>query len=90
MRTAGQDKQAILHRDRKRALAAILAEFEQAIEPLIPTGHVGEIERFKGVVRKKLNGIAWKAVQLQELEPGQELNEYATQLAEDHLTFDDD
>jgi hypothetical protein len=88
--TAGQDKQAILTRDRRRALAAILAEFEEAIEPLIPTGHLGEIDRFKGVVRKKLNGIVWKAIQLEQLESGQELNEYATQLAEDHLIFEDD
>jgi hypothetical protein len=77
-----------LHRRRKRALAALLSEFEELIEPLIPSGHDEAIRNFKGICRRKLNGLTYEAIELTQLGPKEHLNGHVVQLAED-LPFDE-
>jgi len=68
-RKTSLDKEAILHKRRKRALAALLSTFEKEIEPLIAAGNDKAIDTFKGDCRKKLNGIAWEAIELAKWVP---------------------
>jgi hypothetical protein len=78
---SGADKAAILHKRRKRAMTALLTEFEREIEPLIAAGHQEAIDNFKGVCRAKINGITFEAVGLLR---GGTVNDVAVQLAEQH------
>lgn len=69
-------------------MVSLLSEFEQAIQPHISSGNDKAIEAFKRSCREKLNGLTWEAIELMQLEPGEDLNEHAVDLAE-RLTFDD-
>lgn len=82
------DPRVAVHRRRKSAMVALLGEFERLIEPLLPPGNDEAIATFKGVCRKKINGLAWEAIGAFEAEPGDARNPLAADLAED-FAFDD-
>jgi hypothetical protein len=83
----GVDREATLHRRRKDSMVSLLSEFEREIERHVRPGHQKEIDHFKQSCRRKLNGLTWLACELMKLEPGESLNEYVTDLAE-QLEFD--
>jgi hypothetical protein len=68
-------------------MISLLSEFEKEIERHVKPGYEKEIDHFKRSCRRKLNGLTWLACELMKLEPGESLNEYATDLAE-QLEFD--
>lgn len=68
-------------------MVSLLSEFEHEIERHVRPGHEKEIEHFKRSCRRKLNGLTFLACELLKLEPGESINEYATDLAE-QLEFD--
>lgn len=82
-----QDREAVLHRRRKKAMVSLLSEFEREIEPHVTPGHTQAIETFKRSCRQKLNGLAFEAAELMRLQPGEDINEHAVELAE-QLAFD--
>jgi hypothetical protein len=75
------DREAILHRRRKQAMVSLLTQFEQEIVPLVAEGHDQAIEDFKRSCREKLNALTFEAAELLKLEPGEDLNECAADLA---------
>lgn len=75
------DREATLHRRRKTAMVSLLSQFEQEIVPLVAEGHEQKIEDFKRSCREKLNALTFEAIELMRLEPGQDLNEHAVDLA---------
>lgn len=81
------DREAVLHRRRKKAMVSLLSEFEREIEPHVRPGNRQAIENFKRSCRQKLNGLVFEAAELMRLEPGECLNEHAVDLAE-QLAFD--
>jgi len=78
----GVDREAIMHRRRKDAMVSLLSEFEREIERHVRPGHENEINHFKRSCRTRLNGLTWLACELMQLESGESLNEYATDLAQ--------
>ena len=86
-RGGGVDREAMLHRRRKDSMVSLLSEFEQEIERHVRPGHQQEIDHFKRSCRRKLNGLTFLACELLKLQPGESVNEYATDLAE-QLEFD--
>lgn len=71
------DKAAYVHRRKKRYMAVILGEFETQIEPHVPREAA---EKFKGIVRQKLNAMAIDTCEVIALKPGEEMNDIATEL----------
>jgi hypothetical protein len=69
-------------------MVSLLAQFERDIVPLIAEGHDQAIEDFKRSCREKLNALTFEGIELMRLEPGEELNECAVDLAE-RLAFGD-
>lgn len=69
-------------------MVAILAQFEELIEPLIPSGNEDAITTFKGVCRDKINGVAYTGIQALEAQPGEAVSSQAADLAE-RLAFTD-
>lgn len=62
-------------------MVSLLAEFEREIEPQVAKGHDKEIEDFKRSCREKLNALTFEALELMALQPGEEVNEHAVDLA---------
>jgi hypothetical protein len=83
----GLDREAILHRRRKDSMISLLSEFEREIERHVRPGHEREIDHFKRSCRRRLNGLTFLACELMRLQPGESVNQYATDLAE-QLAFD--
>jgi hypothetical protein len=83
----GVDREALLHRKRKDSMISLLSEFEQQIECHVGPGHEREIDHFKRSARRKLNGLTFLACELLKLQPGESINEYATDLIE-QVEFD--
>ena len=65
------DKQAVVHKRKKRYMAQLLTEFEESLGPHLPEDVA---ERFKGMVRQKLHALALDACEIISLKPGEELN----------------
>ena len=78
----GVDREALLHRRRKDSMISLLSEFEREIECYVEPGHEREIEHFKRNCRRRLNGLTFLACELLKLQPGESINEYATDLVE--------
>lgn len=78
------DRAAWLQQRRRRYLARILTEFEDTIEPLIPTIPASElpvVKDFKGSVRAKLNALAKDAIDVYtNTERGTQINVHAQEL----------
>lgn len=68
-------------------MLAILGEFEELIEPLIPPGNQEAIKNFKGVCRKKINGLAFEGLRAAKAQPGESVSRQTADLAES-LAFD--
>ena len=83
----GMDREAMLHRRRKTSMISLLSEFEHEIERHIRPGHDREIAHFKRSCRTRLNGLTFLACELMKLQPGEGVNQCATDLAE-QLAFD--
>jgi hypothetical protein len=71
------DKQAYVHRRKKRYMAQVLEQFERDVEPHLPDGVA---DQFKGMVRQKLHALALDACEIMSLQPGEELNQAAVDL----------
>lgn len=69
-------------------MVALLREFEETIEPLIPPGHEEAIANFKGVARKKINGLAYEGIRAAQAQPGDSVSTQTADLAE-RLAFTD-
>lgn len=62
-------------------MVSLLAEFEREIEALLPAGSHQATENFKRSCREKLNALTFEALELMKLQPGEEVNEHAVDLA---------
>lgn len=82
------DREATLHRWRKQAMVSLLAQFEREIVPLIAKGHAQAIDDFKRSCREKLNALTFGSVELMRLQPEEDLNDHAVDLA-GQLAFGD-
>ena len=71
------DKQAYVHRRKKRYMAQVLEQFERDVEPHLPDGVA---DQFKGTVRQKLHALALDACEIMSLQPGEEMNQAAVDL----------
>lgn len=71
------DKQAFVHKRKKRYMAQTLSEFERLVEPFLPPGVADE---FKIVVRRKFHALALDACEILALKPGEEINGVVTEL----------
>lgn len=69
-------------------MVALLGSFEELIEPLIGPGHEQAIKDFKGVCRKKINGLAYEGIRAAEAQPGDDVSATTADLAET-LAFTD-
>jgi hypothetical protein len=65
------DKDAFVHRRKKRYMAQTLDKFEELVEPHLPQEVADE---FKGIVRRKFHALALDANEVHGLAPGEELN----------------
>lgn len=79
------DKEALVHRRKKRYMAKVLEAFERDIEPHVPADAAN---KFKGIVRQKLHALALDACEVISLKPGEELNGEVIDLR-DQLQDDD-
>jgi hypothetical protein len=71
------DKQAWVHKRKKRYMAVVLSDFEEHVQPLIPPDVA---EAFKGIIRQKMHALALDACEVMTLAPGDELNGAAVDL----------
>lgn len=71
------DKQAAVHRRKKRYMAQILGQFDEEVAPHLPSDVA---DRFKGAVREKLHAFALDANEINSLKPGEEQNGHAVEL----------
>lgn len=71
------DKQAAVHKRKKRYMAQILTQFDAEVGPLVP---LDVADRFKGAVREKLHAFALDAIEIDSLKPGEEQNGHAVEL----------
>lgn len=69
-------------------MVALLGQFEELIEPLIPSGNQEAIANFKGVCREKINGLAYEGIRATRVLPGESVSHQTADLAE-QLAFDD-
>jgi hypothetical protein len=65
------DKVALVHKRKKRYMAQILDQFEQEVEPHLPSDVA---ENFKGTIRRKLHALALDACEVMTLKPGEAIN----------------
>lgn len=79
---------AAIHRRRKSAMTTLLGSFEELIQPLLPPGNEKAIQSFKGVCRRKINGLAYEGIRAAEAAPGDSVSDLAGDLAE-QLAFND-
>jgi hypothetical protein len=70
-------------------MVALLAQFEELIEPLIPPGHTEAIANYKGVCREKINGLAYEGIRAATQRPGESVSRQTADLAE-RLAFPPD
>ena len=70
-------------------MVQVLGEFERLILPHLAPGHEKQVDDFKGVVRRKINRLAYEGKRATEATPGDILTSTAADLAET-LAFDDD
>lgn len=70
-------------------MLALLKDFEGRIEPLIPQGNREAIEHFKGVIREKINGLAYEGARAARARPGEAVSSQTPVLAE-RLAFPPD
>lgn len=70
-------------------MVALLAQFEEQIEPLISPGHEDVVANFKGVCREKINGLAYEGIRAARSQPGESVSQQAADLAE-RLAFTTD
>lgn len=65
------DKQAYVHKRKKRYMAQLLEDFEENVEPRLPEDVA---QNFKRMVRRKLHALALDSCEIINLKPGEELN----------------
>lgn len=70
-------------------MIALLASFEELIEPLLPPGNQEAIKNFKGVCREKINGLAYEGIRAAKALPGESVSRQTADLAE-RLAFPTD
>lgn len=70
-------------------MLALLGQFEEIIEPLIPPGNQEAIKNFKGVCREKINGLAYEGIRAATSSPGDAVSRQTADLAE-RLAFPTD
>jgi len=71
------DKQAFVHKRKKRYMAVVLSDFETNVQPHLPPDVA---EAFKGIVRQKMHALALDACEVMSLAPGEEINGHAVDL----------
>lgn len=81
------DREATLHKRRKVAMKSLLNEFERDVAPHVE-GQSEAIEHFKESCREKLNALTFLAIELLRMEPGEQINDEAVDLA-GRLAFGD-
>lgn len=83
----GGNPTGAIHRRRKSAMVALLATFEEQIEPLIPPGNQEAIINFKDICRRKINSLAYEGLRAVQAQPGESVSVATADLAE-RLAFD--
>jgi hypothetical protein len=73
---------AAIHRRRKSVMVALLGQFEELIEPLIPAGNDERIKDFKRTAREKINGLAYEGIRAAQTRPGEAVSRQTADLAE--------
>jgi hypothetical protein len=69
------DKAALVDKRRRKYLAQLMEAFEELVEP--QTTNAADVDKFKGLVRAKMNALAVDAIDVMSLLPGEEINGYA-------------
>jgi hypothetical protein len=69
------DKAALIDKRRRKYLAQLLEAFEELVEPQTTTPD--SVAAFKGLVRAKMNALAVDAIDVMNLQVGEEINGYA-------------
>lgn len=71
------DKQALVHKRKKRYMAQVLDAFDKDIAPQVSPETA---EDFKGIVRRKLHALALDSIEFMSLKEGEEVNLAAIEL----------
>lgn len=69
------DRAAYVDKRRRRYLAQLLEAFEELVEP--QTNNPDLVADFKGLVRAKMNALAVDAIDVMNLQVGEEINGFA-------------
>jgi hypothetical protein len=69
------DKSAYVDKRRRRYLAQLMEAFEELVEP--QTTNRESVDTFKGLVRAKMNALAVDAIDVMNLQVGEEINGFA-------------
>ena len=88
-KSGGDGPVAAIHRRRKSVMVALLGQFEELIEPLVPPGNDERIKHFKRIAREKINGLAYEGIRAAQARPGEIVSSQTADLAE-RLAFPTD
>lgn len=65
------DREQYVHKRKKKYMAQVLEAFEERIEPHLPAEAAGDVQDFKGMVRRRMNALAVDAADVMALDNGQ-------------------
>jgi hypothetical protein len=74
------DKAAYVDKRRRRYLAQLLEAFEELVEPKVDDAEA--VDKFKGLVRAKMNALAVDAIDVMNLRPDEEINGYGVDVTD--------
>lgn len=61
------DREQYVHKRKKKYMAQVLEAFEERIEPHLNAEAAGDVQDFKGLVRRRMNALAVDAADVMEL-----------------------
>jgi hypothetical protein len=71
------DREAFVHKRKKRYMAQVLDDFEAKVEPHLPEDVAAN---FKSMIRRKLHALALDSCEAIRLKPGERLNAVGVEL----------
>jgi hypothetical protein len=69
------DRAALVDKRRRKYLAQLMEAFEELVEP--QTTNAESVDKFKGLVRAKMNALSVDAIELMNLGPDEAINGFA-------------
>jgi hypothetical protein len=69
------DRAALVDKRRRKYLAQLMEAFEELVEP--QTTNPESVDKFKGLVRAKMNALSVDAIELMNLGPDEAINGFA-------------